>query len=546
MSESEILDRLLKQGKVSLDEVERARSRQHSDNGSSVRSIFDYLDEECQFSGTEWTTTLGEAHAPLSSISLSASRDAVECIPFRLAEHYSIVPLTIDGDSLHCATSNPFDIARLREIQTLCGMSIVFSWALHKDIVSAQMLAYGIGAKYSTRVESDSTSSTLTPRSNGTGSAIDVVDDLLADAHLKRATDIHLEPTSDGARVRYRIDGILYTQSISEYLHASFEAAVSRLKVLANLDLAERRRPQDGRIRATIGGSAIDVRISILPTQFGETVDIRLLGEEQLNLDLARLGLVDEDLVVIKQAMSIQNGIILVTGPTGSGKTTTLYSCLKYINSDERKIITIEDPIEYNLEGVTQLQVHSKVSFTFANGLRSMLRHDPDIMMVGEVRDPETARIGVQVALTGHLVLSTLHTNDAISSIARLRDMGVEKYLLGSTLRLIMAQRLVRKICPRCKTTDDVSSLQLGTETYIGRGCEQCNDTGYRGRTGIFEILSLNDRLFQMISEGSDTQRLKVEATNAGMISLRQKCLDRVSDGTTSYGEMLRVVGELD
>ena len=380
-------------------------------------------------------------------------------------------------------------------------------------------------------------------------SIIKFVNQVLQQAVSERATDIHIEPFEGELRIRYRVDGILFNASIPpsiKYLHS---AIVSRVKIMSALNIAEKRLPQDGRIKLKVGQSDLDLRVSVIPTSFGESVHIRILSANIL-LGLGSLGLLDKDLHIVEEAIKKPHGIVFVTGPTGSGKTTSLYACLSKINDASKNIITIEDPIEYQIHGVTQIQVNNKVGLTFATGLRSMLRHDPDIMMVGEVRDLETAEIAIRVALTGHLVFSTLHTNDAAGAITRLVDMGIEPYLVSSSIEASIAQRLVRVICDKCKeeiTPDKklLEELNLNPKEkktfYEGKGCAACKFTGFRGRTAIYEILTMDDDLRELIINRAPINEIKEMASKNGMRTLFNDGMIKVEKGITTITEVLRV-----
>jgi type IV pilus assembly protein PilB len=372
---------------------------------------------------------------------------------------------------------------------------------------------------------------------------------VLMQAIRDKASDIHFEPFENEYKMRYRIDGVLY-EMIPPPKHIA-AAISSRIKVMANLDIAERRLPQDGRISLTVQGNPIDLRVSVLPTMFGESVVLRVLDRSQMSLDVEKIGLRQEDLTAVRQLIHKPNGIVIVTGPTGSGKTTTLYSCLSELNDIESKLITTEDPVEYDIDGIIQVQMKADIGLTFAKCLRSILRQDPDIIMVGEIRDLETAEIAAQSALTGHLVFTTLHTNDAPSSVARLLDLGVEPFLITATVEGIIAQRLVRKICENCKTAFEPSEEQLmelslspedikGKKFFYGRGCDRCNRTGYRGRTAIFEIMAFNDQLRELIMNHASTNVLRGAAQKAGMRLLRDNGLAAIYDGLTTIDEVVK------
>ena len=380
---------------------------------------------------------------------------------------------------------------------------------------------------------------------------IKLVNLLIARASESRASDIHIEPYDDELIIRYRIDGVLHTvETAPKKLQA---AMVSRIKVMAKLNIAERRLPQDGRIRIKVAEKEIDLRVSTIPVIYGESVVMRILDKESIVIDLGLLGFPGDTLAQFYKLIQKPNGIILVTGPTGSGKTTTLYGALDRINSSERKIITVEDPVEYQLKGVNQIQVKPQIGLNFANTLRHIVRQDPDVIMIGEIRDLETAEIAVQSALTGHLVFSTLHTNDAPSAITRLLDLGVERFLLSSTVRGILAQRLVRVICPYCKEKDpsiagreELATLGLGAEVelYRGRGCEKCTFTGYRGRSGVFELLVVDEEIRKLILRNADANELRQIARRQGMKTILEDGASKVAKGTTTLSEIFRVTQE--
>lgn len=380
---------------------------------------------------------------------------------------------------------------------------------------------------------------------------IKLVNLLITRAVESRASDIHVEPFADELKVRYRIDGVLHNiESMPRRLQP---AIVSRIKIMAKLNIAERRLPQDGRIRLRIADREIDLRVSTIPIVHGESIVMRILDKEGIVIDLDRLGFAPDTLASFQRLITMLNGIVLVTGPTGSGKTTTLYGALDKINSPDKKIITVEDPVEYQLKGVNQIQVKPQIGLTFANALRHIVRQDPDIILIGEIRDLETAEIAIQSALTGHLVFSTLHTNDAPSSITRLLDMGVENFLLSSTIRGILAQRLVRVICPACKEIDpETRSAEqltlLGIDASVplhrGRGCEKCTFTGYYGRSGIFELLIITDEIQKLILKNADSNQIMQAARAQGMRNLLQDGLLKVKEGTTTLNEVLRVTQE--
>lgn len=381
------------------------------------------------------------------------------------------------------------------------------------------------------------------------GPVVKLLNMILVQAIRDRGSDIHLEPFEHEFKVRYRVDGVLY-EMMPPPVHLA-RAVISRVKVMANLDIAETRLPQDGRIELNIGGNPVDLRVSTLPTMFGESVVMRILDRQNLALDLEKLGLRPEELATFRQLAEKPNGIILVTGPTGSGKTTTLYSALHEANSTEVKIITTEDPVEYDLEGIVQVQINDEINVTFAQCLRSILRQDPDKILVGEIRDIETAQIAVEASLTGHIVFSTLHTNDAPSAVTRMIDLGLEPFLLTATVEGIVAQRLARRICVDCKEPYDPADEELyeleltrsdtqGREFFYGKGCKKCNGTGYRGRIALFEIMIMNDRLRNMIMDNASTAELRNGAKEDGMRTLRDSGLLHIFDGVTTIEEVVK------
>ena len=470
---------------------------------------------------------------------------------------HRVLPLSVEDGRLRVAMSAPQDVFVCKALGLASGLAIEPAVGLGSDIDKALTRLFDEGAE-------------------GVGDGDDVGDGLDADAgdfveHLRdlaseapvirlvntiigrvielRASDIHLEPFDDGLHVRYRIDGVLHP---GEVVPAAQGAAVSsRVKLLAHLDIAERRLPQDGRIKTRVKGRELDLRVSTAPTVHGESVVMRVLDRASVRLSLEDMGFERDTLERFNQLVHRPHGILLVTGPTGSGKTTTLYAALAKLDSASQKIITVEDPVEYQLEGINQIQVHSQINLTFANALRSILRQDPDIIMIGEMRDGETAQIAVQSSLTGHLVLSTLHTNTAASAVVRMQDMGVERYLITSTVNGVLAQRLVRRLCPHCKTAvqPDPALLQSsglgrflapGAPVHEARGCERCRGTGYQGRTAIHELLVVDEAMRSAILQGMDASALQAIAVQAGMYTLYDDGLRKVAAGVTSLDEVLR------
>lgn len=477
------------------------------------------------------------ASESISSIGLKNIKinpDILKKIPAKFAYHYKILPVKFEKDILTLAIEDPLNLNVLDEIGLFLGLKIEPVCASLADILKSIKEYYGLGAEtieeimaHGSRLEAQGTGMENIDDLAQDASIVKFVNQMLVQAVSDNATDIHIEPYEEDVRIRYRMDGILYDVPIPRNIAYFKSAIVSRIKIMANLDISERRLPQDGRIKIKVASQEMDLRVSILPTQFGESVDIRILISSML-YSLENLGLSLTDLQVLEKLIKKPHGIIFVTGPTGSGKTTTLYACLSKINNEDKKIITIEDPIEYQLKGITQMQVHPKIGFDFATGLRSMLRHDPDIMMLGEVRDYETAEITIRVALTGHLVFSTLHTNDAAGGIARLLDIGIEPYLVSSSVECFIAQRLVRIICLDCK----------------GKGCESCKFTGYKGRTAIYEFLIMEDEIREMILKRLPSGQIKNRALELGMRTLRMDGLEKIKKGITTISEVVRVTKE--
>ena len=419
----------------------------------------------------------------------TASAEAIKALPVKLATHYGVAPLSLRAGLLTIAVSNPYDTSAAEDIQTSLGLRVERVLACRRDVQEMLRRSYGVGAETVERIldgAAPARAAELPEESHDLermaedASVIKLVNQIFHDAIEDRATDIHFEIQRDGVRCRRRIDGVLFETNMPRSMRLLYAAIVSRIKLMSGLDIVERRLPQDGRARVKIGAQEFDLRTSVVPSLHGEDVVIRILPSVML-FDLSQLGLAERDVGVLQGLIARPHGILFATGPTGSGKSTTLYACLSRLNTADRKIITIEDPVEYEVRGLTQTQVNPRIGLTFARSLRSMLRHDPDVMMVGEVRDRETAEIAIQTAMTGHLVLSTLHTNDAAGAAVRLTDMGIEPYLIASTVLAFMAQRLVRVICSSCREPFQ----EEGETFYRGRGCRNCSGTGFRGRVAI-------------------------------------------------------------
>jgi type II secretion system protein E len=486
--------------------------------------------------------------------------DAIQKLPAKFASHYGVMPFRLENNSLTVCTSDPLDVQMLDDIKMLVDCDIQLALASQNEIEDAIKQFYGIGAQTIEKmigrnplqdVVSDIESMTVEniDEKNEESSISNFVNQVILEALESRATDIHIEPYADDIRVRYRIDGVLHEATIPPSIKQFQSSIISRVKIMASMDIAEHRLPQDGRIKVKTKKGEVDLRVSVIPTPHGESVSIRLLTRGRL-ISLKDVGFSQYHLEIMEKMLEKPHGIIFLTGPTGSGKSTTLYAALSRINDAERKIITIEDPIEYQIKGVMQIQVQPKIGLTFSQGLRAMLRHDPDVMMVGEVRDIETAEITIRTALTGHLVFSTLHTNDACGAISRLLDMGVEPFLVASSVECIVAQRLVRLICPKCKVEQKIQGTLLSEITkekikeatvYSGKGCDACRQTGYFGRTAIHEMLVLTDELRQMTVSRASSTEIKKVALRAGMKTLREDGWEKIKKGITTIEEVLRV-----
>jgi len=518
-----------------------------------------------------------------------------QLVPARLAHEYSIVPFSLSGNRLEIALADPRQFDKCEEFAMLLSsnaagdkllkdrLSVTGRLARPSDVALMIKTLYGIGAETvqdllseqpgshpgtgSSQEESATSGyeegfaaeitvigqqvsdSTVGGRQDQDTAIIDFVNSMLLEAVRNRASDIHLEPFERELRIRYRIDGMLRTEPVPKKLKHLEAAIISRIKIMANLDIAEKRLAQDGQIRLQVMGRPIDVRVSVLPTMFGQGLALRLLDRQVAFISLDKLGMADDYLELFHQILTLSHGVILVTGPTGSGKTTTLYSALTNMNWFDKKIITVEDPIEYQLEDVTQIQVKPAIGLTFANVLKNILRHDPDIIMVGEIRDRATAQIAISAAMTGHLVFSTLHTNDAPSAPVRLLEMGIEPYLVASALEAVIAQRLVRLLCKNCRKlvsltvslSEQDKKLLSPATIYEAQGCSACQQSGYAGRTAIFEMFTLNDKIRQLILDCSSAACIAEEAVAMGMRSLYQSGLNAVGQGIVSLAEIYRV-----
>lgn len=488
--------------------------------------------------------------------------DVIRLVPESFARKYEIFPLFLKHATLTIATNDPLDFTCLEDLSMITGLEIKTVISSKQDINRAIERAYR--KTHTDELMDDIRSDGLAPDLNNlnlddvnmaerveSAPVVKLVNSIIMEAYQQNASDIHIEPEESFTRVRFRIDGDL--QIYNQFTHEVHQLITTRIKIISGMNIAEKRIPQDGGLRYRNELVRFDLRISTLPTAYGEKVVMRLLGADRnINYDLHSLGLSNYTINMIEKALKVPHGILLVTGPTGSGKTTTLYSMLAKLNDPSKAIVTIEDPIERKFESITQVQVNTRAGLTFASGLRSILRQDPDTIMVGEIRDTETAEIAIRAAITGHFVLSTIHTNDALSTVVRLTDMGIEPYLVASSVKCVISQRLVKKICIHCKTQVEVESsdnLLLGTKlthAHIGRGCKNCGNTGYSGRTAVFETILIDGALEQLISHNASMDELKNYAKSKNMRMLADEVVDLIKEGITSVEEGVNILYSTD
>ena len=551
-----ILEILLETSLITKGQLERARSERKGEE--TVVEVLIHLGIVTQ----EDVTRAVAAHAAMDYVDLSAlsiSEEVIQIVPRDIAKRFRVIPLALSETGLMVAVGDPLNFDTFDSLHHMLQRDLEFVCATPEAIAVAYRKYYGTADEAADELAKNLGEAIVFEGGEGGGSAegdsadapiIKMVSMMLLEAHNMRASDIHLEPLEKRFRVRFRIDGVLHEmQNPPKKLQT---AIISRLKIMTgSMSIAEKRLPQDGRIQVKMAkNKQIDLRVSTIPTNHGESVVMRILDKSSLSLGLPQLGFLSDDQEIMENLLKLPDGIMLVTGPTGSGKTTTLYGCLHYINKPDKKLITVEDPVEYQMAGINQVQVNADIGMSFPAALRSILRQAPNVIMIGEIRDPDTANIAINASLTGHLVFSTLHTNDAPSAVARLVDIGVQPFLVSSAVRAIVAQRLVRKVCPNCKqpyemTEGEMSALgidfaQLSESSVVkGVGCESCKHRGYKGRAGIFEIFLIDDEVRHMVNNKANTVELRKRAREMGMRTLREDGIRKVLSGMTTAEEVI-------
>lgn len=538
---------------ISREQLDEALALQTSTGGKPLGDVLlsmGYITEKQLMKALEYRYKI--PFVDLSSIDIPSEMS--QYISDETARKYTIAVIAKEGRQLTVATSDPMNFHAIDDVRLESKMDVKTVLATTTEIKSAIVKLYettqtneaveDINKEY-TIDEVEELSENINENVDN-APVVRLVNLIINHAINSRASDIHIEPMENIVRIRFRIDGQLFEQlSITKSAHA---AVVTRLKIMGDMDIAEKRIPQDGRIQTVFNGASVDLRLSVLPTVNGEKIVIRILGGRGVALDRKKLGFSEKNSLLFDEILKNPNGIILVSGPTGSGKSTTLYTVLKEINKSDINIITVEDPVEYYMTGINQVQVNPKAGLTFASGLRSILRQDPDVIMIGEIRDSETAEIAVRASITGHLVLSTIHTNDSASTVTRLVDMGIESFLVAASLVGVISQRLVRRVCDKCQTKRMTNSmetkllkLQEPCEIYEGKGCPHCNDTGYKGRIAIHEVLVMNREMRELVDRGGSTEELRRMASEFGTSSLRDNCIELVLNGTTTIEELIKI-----
>ncbi len=548
---------LVERGLISADQLREAIGEQNQ-TGERLDQVLVRLGH---VTSSDVLHAIGQQFAmPIVDLNqVEVTPEVLRTLPPKLVYKQRCVPIEQTNGTLRVATSDPFELSAFDELRLLTGMAIELVLADERDLRKFIRTHYGVAGDTLEELAGDEGAATDIAIPDGvhaddieqaqTASVIKLVNDLLLEAIRERATDVHIEPYEDSLDIRYRVDGVLVQAGVPATVNRFRNAIISRLKIMASLNIAEKRKPQDGRITLRVKGKEFDLRVSVIPMLFGEGVVLRILDKGTIRFDLAGLGMDERVFAHWSEMISKPHGILLVTGPTGSGKSTTLYASLRSIVSDEVKAITIEDPVEYHVDGVNQIQVNHHVGLDFAAGLRAILRHDPDIILIGEIRDVETARAAVQASLTGHLVFSTLHTNDAPGAVTRLLDMGVEPFLVASSVEGVLAQRLVRRVCPECSESfvpeladlPDGFTLPASGLLKRGIGCRECRQTGYRGRVGIFESLKITDAVRQqVIARESATEIAAAALATGDLLPLRKAGFEKVAEGLTTFQEVLR------
>ncbi|MGL4464547.1 MAG: GspE/PulE family protein [Planctomycetia bacterium] len=559
-------DLLVRHGLLTVSQLEQARAASAGRRLDQTLVALGFVDED------QLLAAFGEAMG-MDVVSLADRAPAPELlavVPPKLIFRRQVFPIERRNGTLRVATRDPFDLEALDDVHEATGLHIEPVLARGEEIAGAIKKHFGVGGETvgalvgrdQFQIVEDGSKDADADELAEEASVVRLVNEILQEAIEQRTSDVHIEPARNGFRLRYRIDGVLQVQSLPPAIHRFAPAIVSRLKIMARLNIAEKRLPQDGRIQLRGQGRDVDIRVSIIPMAMGEGVVLRILDKGRMKFSMAAVGMSGPLYSVWTDLITRPHGILLVTGPTGSGKTTTLYSALSEIADDETKIITCEDPVEYQFDGIQQIEVHTKIGLTFAAGLRSILRHDPDVVLIGEIRDRETAEIATQAALTGHLVFSTLHTNDAAGAFTRLTDMGVEPFLVASTVEAVLAQRLVRVLCPDCKKAYEPDPNHLATELppdfpldlwskrdetgasptiYQPVGCRNCRQRGYNGRRGIFELLTVNENIRDLVVERASSMAIKTEGRRNGLTTLRDDAWRLLLTGQTSVEDVLRV-----
>lgn len=554
LSINRLEDILLAQGKINKEQHARIRKHIMENRISSAVAINDLKIMDYNGIYRVVAEALGVEYVPIGDRYGSLDEKVIALLPERTCKAFCVLPWKVEGNVLKLLIENPQDSVALKEVRDFTGMKVIPVMAIGKQLKN--IIEHYFNQKHEkekmlslTKQTVESVATAITPETltDGTGPIVEFINMLLERAALTKASDIHIKPNEKDIRIRMRIDGEL--REVARVEHIALNTIISRIKVLSNLNIAEKRVPQDGAFTYKGKDCLLELRVSILPSLFGESCVMRVIDKNAAEYDFSLLGMSDEDEGVFRKMINRPDGLILVTGPTGSGKSTTLYTALRELNRPAVNIITVEDPVESPIKDINQVQVNSQVGLNFSAALRSILRHDPDIIFIGEIRDNETAQIAVRSSITGHLVLSTLHTNDALSAVMRLCDMGIEKYLVTSALSGVVAQRLLKRVCPECsedhKITENESrltGLPVGTVTKVGRGCMNCGNTGYSGRIAIYEFVLVTKELRKAILSGATMDELLEIAREQGMISLRDSCKELLLNGITSCKEAVRVI----